>query len=228
MGIIGTMERTVNVMAEMHFHNGILYFTGGNHLFDVPGMFAIDIKKLESIEYDLNEDNKETPLSYDILNYMHVNNPEKYYPYGNEEFFRQYKNIEYFISYGEDFSKFMSENPMEIPHKTITPYPLWRKYGYKNSSVYSVFYDDNFPVIEFGGEHGFFRYNAKDGNVEKIARVTDKEKINIPQNKIPKAVGRYFKAEITASAEIFDGKPNLSHKSCRLITLFSPPDRPRV
>ena len=37
-------------MAEMHIHNNVLYLTNGNHFFDVPGMFAVDLKKLESIK----------------------------------------------------------------------------------------------------------------------------------------------------------------------------------
>lgn len=207
MGLIGTKERSINIMAEMHYHNGVLYFTCGNHHFDVPGMFAVDAKKLEALNYDLNEDNEETPLSYDILNYLHIENPEKFYPYGKEEFDRQYKKALKFKDYTVNFAKFMAENPMEVPHKKITPYPLWRKYGYKNSSVHRVWYEGDFVNIEFGGETEKFRYSSKTDKTEKIVEFTEKSGvIDVPKNLIPKAAGRYFRAEITASAKIFDDK----------------------
>ncbi len=207
MGIVGTKGRSISIMAEMHYYNGLLYLTCGNHHFDEPGMFAVDIKKLEKLDYDLNEDNEDTPLSYDVINYLHIDGFEKVYPYGKEEFDRQFKKVTEFTNYAVEFGKFMAENPMEVPHKKITPYPLWRKYGYKNSSVCNVFYDGDYPVIEFGNKQEKFRYTAKDDRVEKIENFSEKEPvIDIPKELIPKAVGRYFRAEITACTKIYDEK----------------------
>ena len=206
MGIIGNRYRSISIMAEMHHHNGILYFTCGNHHFDEPGIFAVDIKKLESINYDLNEDNDEIPLSYDVINYLNLDEPEKFFPYGKEEFDRQMQRALEFRRYGEEFGRFMAENPMEIPYKKITPYPIWRKVGYKNSPVHFVKYDGDNVIIEYGNEEKF-RYSSKTDTTEKIEEFTKKETpISVPQELTPKAVGRFFRAVPTASAKIFDDK----------------------
>ena len=202
MGLVGSKKRSINVMAEMHFHNGVIYLTNGNHFFDIPGMFAIDVKKLEGLSYDLAEDNPDTPFAHDILNYMHVDEPQKYYPYGKEEFSKQHKVAESFISYSEKFGAFMKENPMEIRGKKITPYPLWHKYGYKNSAVRYVKYTQNGFFVEFG-ENEKFRINSE-GEIERIEKFTEKE---IPEGKnVPYAAGRFFRAKVTAGAKIFDNK----------------------
>lgn len=204
MGLVGVPERSVTVMAEMHYHDGTLYFTNGNHHFDVPGMFAVDKRKLEAMEYDLNEDNEETPLSRDVINYLHLEEPRKFYPYGDEEYDRQFVNVQKYVDYCRDFGIFMGENPMEIPHKHITPYPFWREYGYKNSAVERVYFENGELCAEFGGEE---KYISRGGKIEKIAEFTKREEpVSVPKNEIPKAVGRYFRAEVTASAKIWDDK----------------------
>ncbi len=202
MGLVGSEKRSINVMAEMHYHDGIIYLTNGNHFFDVPGMFAVDVKKLESLKYDLNEENPDTPMAYDIINYMHVDEPLKYYPYGKDEFDRQHKVAENFIKYSEAFGKFMAENPMEIKGKKITPYPLWRKHGLKNSQVRYVEYTDNGFFIEFGNEVKQRFYS--DGRIERIEAFTKKDIIDVKN--VPSAAGRNFRAKVTASAKIFDNK----------------------
>ena len=198
MGLVGSEKRSINVMAEMHYHNGIIYLTNGNHFFDVPGMFAVDVKKLEEMNYDLDE----MPYAHDILNYMHLENPEKYYPYGKEEFLKQHKTAENFIEYSEKFGKFMSENPMEIKGKKIKAYPLWKKYGFKNSAVRYVKYTEDGFFVEFG-EKEKFRLNSK-GETEKIEKFTEKEIITVKN--VPYASGRNFRAKVTSSAKIFDNK----------------------
>lgn len=198
MGLVGSEKRSINVMAEMHYHNGIIYLTNGNHFFDVPGMFAVDVKKLEEMNYDLDE----MPYAHDILNYMHLENPEKYYPYGKEEFLKQHKIAENFIEYSEKFGKFMSENPMEIKGKKIKAYPLWKKYGFKNSAVRYVKYTEDGFFVEFGEEEKF-RLNSK-GEIEKIEKFTEDEIKKIEN--VPCASGRNFRAKVTASAKIFDNK----------------------
>ncbi len=202
MGLLGSKQRSVNVMAEMHIHNNVLYLTNGNHFFDVPGMFAVDLKKLESIKYDLNKDDPDTPLAYDIINYMHVDNGKSYYPYGEEEFNRQHRVAENFIKYGKDFSKFMAENPMEITGKKITPHPLWRKYGLKNSQVRYVEYTEKGFFVEFGDTEKRRMYS--DGKIENIEAFTKKDFLEIAN--VPSAAGRNFRAKVTAFCKIFNDK----------------------
>ena len=204
MGLIGSLERSVNVMAEMHYHDGILYFTNGNHHLDVPGMFSVDKRRLESLQYNLDDEWDETPLSRDIINYLHIENPREYYPYGDEEWNRQYVNVQKYVDYCREFGEFMDENPMEIPHKHITPYSFWKEYGHKNSPVHKVWYEEGKLCAEFGGEK---KYIFRDGKVEEIEEFSKKaEPIAVPQKAVPKAVGRYFRAIPTASAKIWDGK----------------------
>lgn len=207
MGIIGSKKRSINIMAEMHYHNGILYLTNGNHLFDVPGMFAIDTKKLLERDYDLNNDDPDTPLSYDILNYLHLEEPRKFFPYGSVEFDRQMEKCESFRKYGEDFGKFMQENPMELPAKKVIPYAFWRKYGYKSSSVKSVYYENGVLCAELGNEETKLRFSSSDNSFTEISIFTKKPlSISVPSNKVPAASGRVFNAIPTASIEIFDKK----------------------
>jgi hypothetical protein len=207
MGIVGNKRQSINIMAEMHYHDGILYLTGGNHHFDVPGMFAVDIKKLKQLNYNLDEENIETPLSYDLINYLHIENARSLYPYSEKEYERQLEKAEIFRKYGDEFGKFMTENPMEIPHKSIVPYPFWRKYGYKNSQVYGVKYENGGAVIEFGGENKKFRYCAVTDVTEEITEFSAKDSVvNVPKDKVPFASGRNFRAIPTASARIFDNK----------------------
>ena len=204
MGLIGSRERSINILAEMHYHDGILYMTSGNHHFDVPGMFSVDLRALEKLDYDLDEDNEETPLSYDILNYLHIENSRELYPYGYEEYDRQYVGVQNFEDYTRAFGVFMSENPMGLTGKHVKSFPVWKKYGYKNSAVERVYYENGSLCIEFGGEK---KYLLRDGKTEEIAEFTKREEIiNVPADRVPYALGRNFKAIPTASAPIFDGK----------------------
>jgi len=204
MGLVGSCERSINVMAEMHYHDGFLYFTNGNHHFDTPGMFAVDVKKLEAMDYNLDDESAETPLSHDVINYLHLAEPKKFWPYSDEEWERQFARVQNYTDYCRDFGIFMAENPMEIPHKAITAYPLWREYGYKNSAVSKVWFEGNTVCAEFGGEK---KYRMVGEKIEEIEAFSPKaEPIAVPQNKVPKAVGRYFRAVPTASADIWDGK----------------------
>ena len=216
MGLVGSLERSINVMAEMHYHDGFLYFTNGNHHFDVPGMFAVDIRKLEAMDYDLNEENEETPLTRDVINYLHLTEPRKFWPYSEEEWDCQFARVQNYVDYCRDFGEFMAENPMEVPHKHITPYPLWRKYGYKNSAVSRVWYEGGEVCAEFGGEK---KYRMKGDKIEEISEFSENAApVDVPQDKTPRAVGRYFRAVPTASAKIWDGKYLVGTKDGILFT----------
>lgn len=207
MGLVGTLERSINIMAEMHYHNGILYLTNGNHHFDVPGMFAIDLKKLEALEYDLNADSDETPMSHDVLNYLHLTDPKSNYPYGREEFDKQMKRAVIFADYTREYGKFLSDNSLDIKAKRIIPYPFGKKYGRDGSAVHNVYFDNDNLMIELGKEGEYYRYNATKDETVSINALTERsEPVNVPSSLVPHSVGRTFKAVPTASAEIWDGK----------------------
>ena len=203
MGLLGKDGRTTSVMAEMEYHDGILYATCGNHHFDLPAMFGVDIKKLESIEYDLNEENELTPYSRDLLNYLHTDDPKKFYPYSDEEYKKRFKDVDRYTDYIDEFNKFMGENPFEIKGKKITAYPFWREYGRKNSPVYNVYYENGVLCAEFGGEE---KYKFAGGSVERIEEFKKTEIISVPKEKVPYASGRNFKAIPTASVKIWEDK----------------------
>ena len=204
MGLVGCPERSVNVMAEMHYHDGTLYFTSGNHHFDIPGMFAVDKRRLESLEYNLDDEWEETPLSRDVINYLHLENPRAVYPYGDEEFDRQFERVQNYVDYCRRFGVFMAENAMEIPHKHIEPYPFWRIFGHKNSPVHRVWYEGGELCAELGGDK---KHRYAGGKFEEISAFTEKSApVAVPQDKTPKAVGRYFRAVPTASVKIWDDK----------------------
>lgn len=204
MGILGTPRQSVSTMAEMKYHDGIMYFTNGNHNFDTPGMVSVDIRKLDSLDYNLDEENEDTPYSYDVQNYLHIDNPEKIYPYGEEEFARRFESCRYFRDYMVEYADFLNKNDMELKGKKVTAYPFWREYGHKNSPVWRVYYENGKPVAEFGGEK---KYRYRDGKVEEINEFTKREApVSVPADRVPAAKGRNFKAVPTVSAEIWDGK----------------------
>ena len=203
MGLVGTRERSANVMAEMHYHDGILYMTGGNHHFDTPAMFAVDIARLESLDYDLDKDSDETPLSADVINYMHLECPEKYYPYGESEFSRQMKKANAYREYSEGFARFLKENNYAIKAKKMVPYALFREYGREASSVDKVYYKDNSLCIEFGAEGAKRRLDTRTQKVDPIDKISSISEVpDIPPDMIPSAVGRNFRAKIRSAAKI--------------------------
>ena len=204
MGLVGNKERSISIMAEMHYHKGIIYLTCGNHHFDVPAMFAVDAKKLEALDCDLNKESDETPYSYDILNYLHLTDPRSRYPYGEAEFDRQFEKVKEFCRYSCEFGKFMAKNPMEIPAKHVEAYPVWRKHGFFNSRVERVRYEGDTLYYEFGCKDKFLA--SGDGAVEPIEEFSpQKAIIHIEDELIPYAVGRRFRARVTATQEIYDG-----------------------
>ena len=98
----------------------------------------------------------------------------------------------------------MEQYPMGLTGKHVTPYPFWREYGFKNSAVHRVAYENGKLVAEFGGEK---KYRFCDGKTEGIAAFTEpKAPVVVPADRVPFALGRNFKAVPTASTPIFDGK----------------------
>ena len=207
MGLVGTRERSINVMAEMHYHKGLLYMTGGNHHFDAPAMFAVDIARLESLDYDLDEESEETPLSSDVINYLHLTNPLEYYPYGEREFARQMRRADAYREYSEGFARFLGENKLTMDAKRVIPYPLFREYGRYASMVDKVYYDDGRLLIEFGAEGEKRRLDTRTQSVTPIDKISDRSTLpDVPADMIPAAVGRNFRAKVCAAAKIGGGK----------------------
>lgn len=207
MGLVGTRERSINIMAEMHYHDGILYMTGGNHHFDAPAMYAVDVRRLEALDYDLDEQSDETPLSADVLNYLHLTDPAAIYPYGEREFERQMRRADEYKKYTLAFAEFLSKNRLEIDAKRVIPYPLFREYGRERSAVSRVYYEGERLYIEFGGKGEKLRLDAYSGQVAPIS--ASKHECDIPyvaECEIPSAVGRNFKAKICAAAKIGGGR----------------------
>ncbi len=207
MGLVGTAERGVNIAAELHVHGDILYITSGNHFFDIPGMFAVDLKKLQQKKYDLKDDNPDTPMSFDVLNYLHIDNAESIYPYGKEEFERQMEKAEQFRKYGEEYGEFIRQNPMDLSAKSVKTYPIWKSVGREKSPVKYVCFDNGRLCAQFGNVSEKFFFDAESGKMQKIEEFTVKQQaVIVPEEKIPCACGRRFKAKQTAGVKISDDK----------------------
>ncbi len=206
MGILGTPERSLTVCSEMIYRDGILYVADSNHHFDVPGVFTVDLRALEKMNYKLSD--SDLIFTKDILNYAHLREPEKYYKYGIEEYERQKKYNQRFFDYIDSYSEFLSQNQLAIVAKNVTAYPFWRQLGCKCSGVKSVLYKGEFFEAQLGNEEEKFRFSNDGSGLCKIAEYTpiNKPEISIDADVMPKAAGRNFKAEITAAAKIFDGK----------------------
>jgi hypothetical protein len=112
-----------------------------------------------------------------------------------------------FAEYSSKFSDFMFENPMELSGKHIEPFPFFYKYRRNVSSVQRVYYENDILIIEHGNDEEKYRYNTSTGNSERISFFKERKiSIAIPKNKIPFALGRNFRANLTASAKIWDNK----------------------
>ena len=206
MGLVGTMERSLIMPSELHYHDGILYIADSNHLFAPPGMIGIDLRALDKLEYDLNDES--IPYAHDILNYKHFTDPKANYKYSEQEYDKQFAENEVFFNYTYDYWDFLSENSFAISAHHVEPYPLWRDFGNGNSSVKSLYYDsDGTLYAEFSSKGKMLRYNTKTRLAEEITEPKKAEAPSLPaEARIPSAAGRAFKAVVTASVEMKDGE----------------------
>lgn len=206
MGLLGTPERSLTVCSEFAYRNGILYIADSNHHFDVPGVFTVDLRALEELDYSLSDG--DLLYAKDILNYAHLREPEKYYKYSLEEYERQKKYNQRFFDYIEEYGDFLSKNSLAIKAKSVRAYPFWRELGCARSGVKSVRYNGDILIAELGNKKEKFCFRNNSSGFKPISDYTPRQKFPvIPDSEsIPKGAGRAFKAKITAMAQIFDNK----------------------
>lgn len=205
-GLLGTPERSVTVPAEMYCYDGILYVADSNHLFEAPGIFTVNIRELDKIDYSLSDDS--LVFAKDIMNYSFLTEPRRFYKYSMEEYDRQEMQNNIFVKYMEDYNHFLDENPLGVQASEVKAYPFWRIYGSDKSAVYNTWFEGNTLFAEFGDQKDRYLFNSSDNSVKVIESYTEKKLCaGLPEKKyVPHAAGRNFKAEITAAAKIYDNK----------------------
>jgi len=206
-GILGTVEHTVFTPSEGRYRDGIMYISDSNHNFDPPGIIAVDLDKIEELNYDIKT--ADLPFAKDIMSYTILEEPKKYYKYSQEEYERQEKHHAYFYEYMAEYGEFLGKNSFSVPYKNVKIYPFWKIYGAGKSYVNNIRFLNGDFVAEFGDENKKYTFHSGTESYKEIKNFTQKDNSlfnrinNIP---IPTAAGRNFKAIPTACTELKDGR----------------------
>lgn len=205
-GLLGTPERSVVIPAEMHYHDGILYMADSNHLADAPGIFTVNLRELDRLNYHLSDD--DLIFTKDFMNYTCLNEPKRFYKYDVAEYERQERRNAAFVDYIQEYTDFLQNNDLSVPATEVTAYPFWRICGCDASAVHAVWYEDEYVTAEFGNDQSKYRFCLRDGSVKPIAEYTPRSHTDgLPDTvPLPWAAGRRFKATLTAAARLWDGR----------------------
>lgn len=206
MGLLGTPERSLTVPSEMHYRDGILYVADSNHHFDVPGIFTVDLRLLESLDYSLSDN--DLLFAKDIVNYGGLRNPKAFYKYSEQEYDAQVEHNKFFFDYIADYNAFLNDNQFNIAAKHITPYAFWKQFGSDCSQVKNVRFEGDSIIAQFGNEDKKYFFDSQKGEYNEI---TEYAEINllpevIRNSQPPFAAGRKFKSVPTAAVRIFEDK----------------------
>ncbi len=207
MGILGTVEHTVFTPSEAHYKDGIMYIGDSNHNFDPPGILAVDLDKLESLNYNIAT--ADLPFAKDIMSYTILEEPEKSYKYSLEEYEKQKKHHAFFYDYMERYNNFLADNPLSVKCKNVSVYPFWKEYGAGNSEVNNIRYENGAFIAEFGTTDKKYRFNTKNKATEEISDFTP---VNCDDMKalsdidLPAAPGRKFRAVLSCAVKMESDK----------------------
>ena len=203
MGILGTVDHTVFTPSEAHYKDGIMYIGDSNHNFDPPGVMAVDLDKLDAIDYDIVT--ADLPFAKDIMSYTILEEPEKFYKYSSEEYHKQKNHHQFFYDYMEGYNKFLGENPLSVVCKNVKIYPFWKEYGAGKATINNISYKDGAFIAEFGNDDKKYCFNSVDETVLEISDFSLKDNRFIESLKgidLPNTSGRNFKAVLTAAVEM--------------------------
>lgn len=203
MGILGTVEHTIFTPSEARYRDGIMYIADSNHNFDPPGIMAVDLEKLESIDYNIAT--SDLPFAKDIMSYTILDEPEKWYKYSSEEFKKQVEHHAFFYEYMERYNNFLAENPLSVVCKNVKVYPFWKQYGAGKSVVNNIRFEKGNFVAEFGDSSKKYSFNTKNETVTEISGFTEKsdEVLKLLETcELPAASGRNFKAVLTCAVKM--------------------------
>lgn len=203
-GLLGTPERSVATPSEIHYHDGILYIADSNRDFNPPAMMAVDLRAFTASGFEKGE----PVYSRDMINYFRLKDPRKYYPYSLEEYKKQEEKHQEFLDYSRAYAAFLEENPLGIQAAHVEAYAFWKEYGCACSPVRSVRYQSGGFLAEFGNEEKKFCFDTRTGQAAPISRFTSRERPDIPveKSRLPHAVGRNFRANVTAAVQMADEK----------------------
>ncbi len=205
-GLIGTEEQSVVIPSEMRYHNGIVYISDSNHLFDPPGIFTIDLHKLEALHYSVSE--AALPFTKDIMNYSCLKDPKRFYKFSPEDYRRQEERHAPFLRYLREYTRFLEDNDLSVPAQTVTAYPLWKLTGSEASAVRSVHFEGDTLCAEFGNDNRCFAFRTDTQAVTPLAHYTQPSSSfpMPPAEAVPCAAGRRFRAQVTAGAAVGEGR----------------------
>lgn len=142
-GVLGSRQRTVHVVSEMFWRNGILYLSDTNHHFDPPGVMTIDLEKME----ESFEKHGFGPLSVDVWDYIAYADGAKQYP--GDDFVRQ---VEKYLEQDQitvDQTKVIQTNPTDFITDKVAFIRVWREIGTEISPVKALSWKDQNTLLAY-------------------------------------------------------------------------------
>ncbi len=195
LGTLGSIEtgRISSQTSEAFIIDDILYIADTNHANDLPGVFSINLSEFR-------------PHMYENAGYS----TDTYIDLKEEQYVE-------FDEYMKGLGQFSAQNPFCVSCKDKIISRLWTQIKPESSAVKSIFVTDNGACGTCGenSEEYFFNVSAEKTIVKPISEITENEKKllkkkthllqgeHIPQLNV---IGRHYKAIVTASAKLEDGK----------------------
>lgn len=195
LGIIGSQEsgRICSSVSEAYIRNDVYYIADTNHADDLPAFVTIDLKEFEPHMYENGGYSSDPYLTTSADEYVAFDN------------------------YNVKMSEFLAENRYAISWKSRKIHRLWVDIGLNHSKVHSVSLTDNGACGWCGkdGAEYFFNIAGEDITFKPADEVTAEDTAmlkhrsgdligeHIKELCVP---GRQYKAIVTASAKLSDGR----------------------
>ena len=199
-GLMGSPERRVGYVCEMHIRDGVLYAADTNHDYDPPGILAMDLAAIKA--------GKATVPCLDPYQYLRSKNGPDLYPgdlvKDGERFYKD-------MLRGADANVFHQANGYIFgPTKYLTK--VWKEVPIEESSVVSVSYDSDNRIHAVTAGCCPHHVVIKDGHAVLVdetpapaAAANDAAKL-FEGITLPAQPGRQYLAVATAWAPLSDGR----------------------
>ena len=227
-GLMGTPERRVGYVSEMHIKDGVIYAADSNHSYDPPAILSVDLKAMRTGA-------KASEPCRDPYHVMYYQDQiEKYGGDITADGERYYRNA---LENHDFYVPFMKDNPLVFSTSKHYLTKIWKQVPVEESSVYAVWYDeqdrvhvicgktkrieqlnDNEPSVKINnlnnlkGDGNLHRIVLREGCVISV----DKDDMPIPEIcraeelfkniKLPSQPGRQYLAKAAAYAELSGGR----------------------
>jgi len=200
-GLMGTPERRVGYVSEMHVKDGVIYAADSNHAYDPPAILRIDLKAIRAGA----KPSEKCRDPYHIIAYKDL--AEKYEGDIAADGERYYEAQ---LCNAEVYARFMRDNPLVFSTAKHYLTKIWKHVPAEESSVSAVWYDaENNVHAICGTNHHIVLREGRVLSVDKddtpAPEICRPEKL-FENLKLPSQPGRQFLAEASACAPLSGGR----------------------